>query len=464
MKKITFTLFALTVSIISYCQTKVEVDFSEIDPNGELKGTAYEFKEGDAPDFQIIFKNVDVAAKTAIEGYKFFLKETEKQQRAFINENNYNSTNRTYTLDLSTMLSNDIDESLTPFTIKIGNKAIYKVDIKYVKKEEPTKTTTTLTKTQVQLAIDNYFSRQLLPNLKKKIGLKETKLAYVDNKNIIHLFIDMYGKFYGPGIPTAATEKNRFQFHILLTEEQAEEYSFETLYTGEYNFQILNVLDTRSSGKPQSDKGNTLEIKPWNGAVKGPYTDLFSVEITRNKREGKESKKIVDAEIKIAKLYHVSISTGLLATTLRNPQNIETMELANGDTTLIADDPSIRGVLTIMATFYPKGRSFLFPPEGGVFDISRIGIQVGTRIDKDIAENFFLGLSHDFARGGAISYGAHYGRRNYVAGNRDFNFGSDKFDLPELIIKKEWNVGFYFGVVIDTRVALELFKSLGNTQ
>jgi hypothetical protein len=43
-------------------------------------------------------------------------------------------------------------------------------------------------------------------------------------------------------------------------------------------------------------------------------------------------------------------------------------------------------------------------------------------------------------------------------------FGSEIFDLPELNVKKEWNVGFYFGVVIDTRVAIELIKSLGSSK
>ena len=69
-------------------------------------------------------------------------------------------------------------------------------------------------------------------------------------------------------------------------------------------------------------------------------------------------------------------------------------------------------------------------------------------------------FSFDFARGGSISIGAHYGRRNFISGVDRFDFGEQIFELDELIVKQEWDLGFYAGVVIDSRVAFRLIKSL----
>lgn len=292
----------------------------------------------------------------------------------------------------------------------------------------------------------------------EKYYSSKTNLFVKDNT--VHIYVDQNGNLIETGIPTTAKENYLYQVHLLVDENSPQELAFNFIYDGKYQPKF-NIEKTNDIIRLNADEEkNTPIIKEITFARIGPFTDEFSIKLEKSiKVNGaKEIKTILDNKIQIAKLYHVSVSTGLVGTTLRNPQNIEKMQMENGDITLIADDPSIRGVLTIMATYYPKGRSFLFLPSGGVFDLSRIGIQVGAQLSESLSENFFLGLSHDFARGGSISYGAHFGRRNYIAGKSNFNFGSEKFDLPELNVKKEWGVGFYFGVVIDTRVAVELFK------
>ncbi|WP_044206318.1 hypothetical protein [Flammeovirga sp. OC4] len=295
----------------------------------------------------------------------------------------------------------------------------------------------------------------------KKHHSKKTNL-FLEN-NIVHIYIDENGNLIKTGIPTTAKESYLYQVHLLYEANYCDFAVYEFTYDGAYSpkFSILNTGEEETAELNSEDDDTEPVIKEIEFAVIGPFTDEFDIKIVK-KVTGKKDRVLLNHKIDVAKLYHVSISTGLLFSSLRNPQNIETFTKANGETTLVADDPRDRGMLTIMATFYPWGRSFLFPPEGGVFDKSRFGIQVGTRLDSKAAENFFAGLSHDFARGGTFSYGLHYGRRNYVAGARNFDFGNDIFDLPELNVKQEWGVGFYVGVVIDTRVAGQLFKSLGG--
>jgi hypothetical protein len=190
--------------------------------------------------------------------------------------------------------------------------------------------------------------------------------------------------------------------------------------------------------------------------AEGPFTDEATFRIT----EDGNPIPILDRKINIAKLYHVSISTGFLGTTLRNPTGVQKVLMtdgAPGDSTLVADDPTGRGIVSVTAVFYPKGRSFLLPPRGGIFSPERLGIIVGAQLSDKLQENFLAGLTFDFARGGSLSFGAHYGRRNYVTRYDKFDFGKERF-TGDLVVKKEWALGFFMGVTIDTRVALRLFN------
>ncbi len=297
------------------------------------------------------------------------------------------------------------------------------------------------------------------------------KMGIYLEKNTVHIFIDQNGNLIYTGIPTTAKETFLYQVHLLVAKGTTGTVKFkftsEGKFAPKFNIQKTSEDVTKLNAQEEEEELTPI-IEEIEMAKIGPFTDNFTIKLDKivTGPDGKPvTETLLNNKIDVAKLFHVSISTGLLATTLRNPQSVEKMALPGGtDSTLIADDPNARGVVTIMATFYPKGRSFLFAPSGGVFDPTRFGIQVGAQFNDKLSENFFLGLSHDFARGGCISYGAHFGRRNYVAGRRDFNFGKDVFDLPTLEVKREWALGFYFGVVIDTRVALELFKGLGTSK
>lgn len=307
----------------------------------------------------------------------------------------------------------------------------------------------------------------------------EKKGIYLE-KNTVRIFIDQNGNLIYTGIPTTAKETYLYQVTLLIAENSKGSYNYNFSYEGKYQpeFNILNTkeekVDAQSTGQPEKPGIQITEI---NYPIIGPFTDNFTIKLDRCDiiTDGKDkgdckagtNKSLLNSKIDVAKLYHVSIAIGLVKTTLRNPTNIEKVPLIeNGtvsptDSTLIADDPGTRGLITVMATYYPSGRSFLFPPSGGVFDPSRWGVVVGAQLSDKIDENFFLGGSWDFARGGSLTLGIHCGRRNYIAGDdySNFNYGKDVF-VGDLNVKKEWGLGFFFGVIIDARVAGELFKKL----
>ena len=308
-----------------------------------------------------------------------------------------------------------------------------------------------------QVAAQQYFNQAVVANFKVN-GIKDVDGTYIDKQGVIHLYIDHFGKYYGHDVPMKALETNKYIIHLITATCYTSNYGYSFSYTGSYN-PTFNIYGNAAA------QSNAIVIVPLDFGSIGPFTDKGTFDLSKKATTGDATATVIaHGEITIHKRYYVSVTTGLVYTSLKNPQNITKKPLANkGDTTLVADDPGARGLLTVMAIYYPKGRSFLDPPSGGLFDPSRIGIVVGTQLGQSANENFLLGLSHDFATGGALTYGVHFGRRNIVSGANNFNYGTDKFTGPSLSINKEWNLGFFVGVSIDTRVAIQLIKSLAGS-
>tara|TARA_R110000751_G_scaffold260903_1_gene360287 strand:+ start:1230 stop:2231 length:1002 start_codon:yes stop_codon:yes gene_type:complete len=280
--------------------------------------------------------------------------------------------------------------------------------------------------------------------------------------NIVHIFIDENGNLIETGVPTTATEKYSYKLHLLTNTETLKAVTFKYSFRGEYKPTLNIQNDTFNQEEPEGDESTEVEkanIIDYSYAIIGPFTDDFDITVIKIEKD-KEDETIFFSKINVAKTFHVSISTGLFMTTLANPSNIKMSINSDGETTLIADDQNVRGLVSLNAVFYPKGRSFLFPPTGGVFSPERFGILIGTQIDNEQFENFIGGIQFDFARGGSIAIGAHFGRRNVIAGYDNFDFGKDFFDgeIDNYLIK-EWNVGFVFGANLDLRIFGQLFKA-----
>ena len=314
------------------------------------------------------------------------------------------------------------------------------------------------------------FSQEFTYNQYRDYVLKEYNFKkYYDSQknlflkdNIVHIFIDEHGNLIETGIPTTAIEKYSYKLHLLTNTATVETTSFEYSYRGEFK-PTLNIQnetlneqsrETNATEK-DNDKDKSAEIIEYSYAVIGPFTTDFSISL---KKKSTTETVILDRTINIAKTYHVTISTGLFMTTLQNPTNIKAATNSNGEATLVANDKNTRGLVSLNAVFYPKGRSFLFPPSGGVFSPERFGVLIGTQLDKNQFENFLGGIQFDFARGGSVALGVHYGRKNSIAGYDNFDFGHEKFDGDiNTDIVKEWDVGFFIGANLDLRIFGQLF-------
>jgi hypothetical protein len=287
--------------------------------------------------------------------------------------------------------------------------------------------------------------------------------------DVVVIYVDANGDLLYTPVPTTGIRNFKYEIHLIKRSVDKNSYALVRPEGG-----ITDAFNVYSNGTPSmpgvakasaaqpADANKSLEERVYPAI--GPYEADFKISLMRTNAANNKSSDLIGSTVKVATFYYASIQVGLLATTLRNPQNITKSALPNGDSTLVADDPFTRGIFSVMAVFYPKGRSFLFPPSGGIFSAERFGIVVGTQLDKTQFQNFLGGLQFDFARGGSVSFGAHYGRRTTIQGYKDFNFGTDVFvgDLASRI-KQEWNLGFFFGVNVDVKIFNYLFGTSSSS-
>ena len=285
---------------------------------------------------------------------------------------------------------------------------------------------------------------------------REDKRTTLKRGNTILLLVDAQGNYLVKGPPTSAFRQNTYQ--VVLFKRKEDPMIYQLIPPVSFLSDQFNIYGDTVKISKQSAAGET-GIEFIEFAEIGPYEEAFNIQVKKtNPLDVTKTSNIIDTRVSVAKLYHVSIQGALLSTSLRDPQNIMKSVMENGDTTLTADDPKGRGLFAVMAVWYPWGRSFVFPPRGGLFSKERFGVVVGVRADKDQFKNFLGGLQFDFARGGSISLGVHYGRHTVVTGKKRFDFGKDVFtgNITEKV-RQDWDLGAYIGVNIDIRVLNFLF-------
>jgi hypothetical protein len=290
----------------------------------------------------------------------------------------------------------------------------------------------------------------------------DRRLNQAREKNIIHLFMDEIGNFYYSNLPTTAREDNIYIFHLFYREGDGTR-RFKLEYDGVFDpqFEVFGAEGAAKEVAAQNATGQTVKEKITHlqlGPI-GPFTGSFTVRIF----EVGNATPILNRTVNVAKLHHITLSAGLYGTWLRNPENTSILARPEtGDSTLVADDPTNRGFVTVMLTWYFKPRNILFPSSDWR---ERIGFSVGTSISKKLAENFFGGLSYDLARGLSITGGVHYGRQNYVIDYPEFEFGKDKFSGSlDNRIRKRWAANAYVGLNMDFRLLTYIFNPSAGAQ
>lgn len=277
----------------------------------------------------------------------------------------------------------------------------------------------------------------------------------IDDEGVIHIFLDENGSPVYSYFPVAAKENSdKFQFHIL--SKDGIGYTIES--TGEFNpIEISEEIPTNVA-KTESDGGGTKRVKykEYQSPKFGPFTGTFPFTITKNSTD----ELIVDRTVKLLKTSRVSLGTSVIATWLKNPESIATFRKPNGDTTLIADNPNIRGFLGLFLTFHFIPRNLNIQPRK--FQ-ERLGISVGTNLTSTAFNNFYLGLNVEITNGLFINGGLNYGQVNYVVNYDKFTYDKDVFS-GVLQTKKKWVIGGpYVSINIDAKLFANAFANILGT-
>jgi hypothetical protein len=263
----------------------------------------------------------------------------------------------------------------------------------------------------------------------------------IDKSSTIHIYIDEKGNPIYTQFPNLAKSGyDKFQFHVV-TKTQGE-YQFESACTFD-----PDPIATEVSPNAQSAGTKFIEYK---SAIFGVCKSTFPFVIRKN------GAVLVDRTIRLVKANRVSLGTSIIASWLKNPENIETFVMPDGQTTLIADNKDTRAFIGLFLTFHFIPRNLDVQPR---YLAERVGVSVGTNINENAFDNFFTGLNFEITNGLYLNSGVHYGQVNYVVNHEDFKFGEDIF-TGTLETRETWKFGYYASINIDAALFAKVFKSI----
>lgn len=293
--------------------------------------------------------------------------------------------------------------------------------------------------------VNDYLKREKLKPISKnkdyKIG--DTVFVFIDSLlNIVE----------GTKLPNCSAPEYYYKFLYLKpsTSKDKIKYTIENIEENDLNIDVGNN-NAISSGSP---------IEPIPSLVFGPYSGGVDIKIELLDLDGDIGKSKKYSIGSCVSSYQVSIMGGFFASTLNNPENITIGSNKAGDTTLIADNSTSQKALTIMAIFYPNSRNKYYKYKDLEF-WEKWSICFGTKLSQNLFDDFLLGVSYEFSKGGNFAFGAHYGQHKVLAGLEKFKYGKDKYPrktFDNAMIKNQWDFGLFFGVCLDLRIIGELTK------
>jgi len=339
----------------------------------------------------------------------------------------------------------------------------------------------------------NQFLGKLFPELKVtnfgvQILVESNRNTQYKGKDYVHVFFDQNGNSLLSTIPQGVSNL-QYVVHVFYLTEKTNpitiDYSISQTkgkFDGTIIFNNTGSLDNIEL----RSKDISVEEKQYAWAHKeillSTSTTDIQFEIQRNLM--KSTTDLYDIEktvlnsftIPMSKVYHGTFEIGLINSTLSNPSYELVESPTNSDEKVVKKgSDSNRGYVTAMATFYtspiiilekifgkdvPKykltGRNFL--DDHKIYE--RIYPSVGISLNDKSFENLFVGLTWEFARGGSIWGGYHYGKINTFEKSDEFVFGETVINESEFKLKTDtdWEASFAFGVNLDIKLVTNLFK------
>ncbi len=312
--------------------------------------------------------------------------------------------------------------------------------------------------------------QQIIDSLKGR-GRFRNPYDYKNNK--VYLYFDANGKLLNH-LPVNIDQNDQFIITIVCQKGDENLYSLN-ISEGDYAANDLVIrphdgINAATGIVAQSSEGTSVLAYTVTTIIHEPVTtERFQFQIAYD--DSVRNHVITHSDphsIRINKLYHVGVGVSIVSSGLENP-GFKTFY--NGtDTTIQAFNTGRRTIFTFNVIWYwsilqqkkegsvvTNGRDIL--KDEPTFSWTRIFPTAGVSFDKDFKENIFLGAVYEFARGGSIIAGMHYGKVNVLA-DKNFKLGETRFSGTDNTIKldSKYKAGFFIGINVDTRIINVLFS------
>ncbi len=293
-----------------------------------------------------------------------------------------------------------------------------------------------------------------------------TNKRYYSSSDEAFIILDENGRLIG-NVPVNIDQDDKIYIYLIIDGSDIDKYDVEVI-GGEYSPVDLQIRSYEPINKGSlATQGSKLPSK-WTVIRfdRGPYTSenvTFNVKKTdRNKDNEDETTTISTYTLKINKLYHVAVGASFISTNLAKP-DFDVFPLTDSTNTINTLNNGNRTAVTVNVIWYwqntfkyfrngsdvTRGRDVLKEPNW----ITRLNPTFGVTLDNAFDENFFVGGTYEFARGGSFIFGGHYGKVKELADSK-FELGETTFTGSQTDIKltDAWKWGFFFGITLDTRI------------
>lgn len=272
------------------------------------------------------------------------------------------------------------------------------------------------------------------------------KKKYNRLKNEAYIFLDESGKPVD-NIPVNVDENDVFHFFIVSKTDDPTKYLVEA---PDAVFKPTD-LAIRPSSDASAEAAGAEPVVSYKVSTfsLGPYTsETVSFQVYKVNSGGSNT-LLNTITLTINNIYHGAVGVSAINSWLP-ATSYELIDLPGStNKTIVATNDKRRGILIANYIYYLGGRDVIKEPTPG----QRFGIMFGTSLTNKFSENFFAGGVYEFARGGSITGGLHYGKQNVLA-DKNFKLGTTPFSgtKDEIKLSSEWNINVFLGISLDLRI------------
>lgn len=286
---------------------------------------------------------------------------------------------------------------------------------------------------------------------------------YFSSKNLAYICLDPFGNIIGKKPVNLDQDDDIIILMVVPNTEDHDSYSIND-NDAEYAPSDLSIRPIDAILVPSIQSGEksdvTYTIKVFD---KGPYT---SSNVTFTAMLG--ATMLSNTTVHVNPLHHLALGVSYVSSGLESP-DYNVVPLTSTTNTIKAVNGGRRTFLTINAIWYwwstlrylqgsdiTRGRDVLKEPNL----ITRINPTFGIGLRGKLENNLFAGFNFEFARGGSISAGWHYGKVNTLL-DENFQLGITEFTEQQTDIKtfERWKWSGFFGITLDSRIFNKLFSS-----